>query len=363
MKKLLAILIIFLFSINCFSQNLVPNPSFEDYYEYEKGNYYPTNWICIHGVPDLIIYEKDSIYDILRNDSPLNSKLFKRKFDYKLDIENNCIVNYTWSLIGTKLISKLEKDQKYYIEFYVKNFPNNSFFTKSLGIFLTNNLQFENKKSDYNNQIVGELLNINSLILTPTEFITNTETWKKVSGIYKAKGDEEYLIFGYSDTIFDLKNNIINGNQSINIGESKWLQTRFLVDNICLMLFDYYIDSVYNVLKSTNKLVINDINFELNSSTINKNSYFELNNLVKILNNISDKKLLISGHTDNTGDVQQNILLSENRAKSVVDYLVSKGISQDRLKYIGYGSSKPIVSNINETGKAKNRRVEIELVE
>ena len=69
-------------------------------------------------------------------------------------------------------------------------------------------------------------------------------------------------------------------------------------------------------------------------------------------------KIEIRGYTDNTGDELKNKMLSEGRAKAVVDYLVSKQIDRDRLSYKGLGSKQPIASNKTEEGKQKNRRVE-----
>lgn len=69
----------------------------------------------------------------------------------------------------------------------------------------------------------------------------------------------------------------------------------------------------------------------------------------------------INGHTDNVGDENSNLSLSEGRAKAVFDYLISKGINKKRLTYKGYGSSKPIADNNSDEGKQLNRRVEIEI--
>jgi outer membrane protein OmpA-like peptidoglycan-associated protein len=73
-------------------------------------------------------------------------------------------------------------------------------------------------------------------------------------------------------------------------------------------------------------------------------------------------KIEISGHTDNKGSAEYNKKLSERRAKSVVDYLLAKGISPDRLKYAGYGMERPLVSNEDEEGRKLNRRTEFEII-
>lgn len=73
-------------------------------------------------------------------------------------------------------------------------------------------------------------------------------------------------------------------------------------------------------------------------------------------------KVEISGHTDNVGDAQKNKVLSENRAKSVVDFLVSRNIPADRIVYKGYGDTQPIAPNDNEEGRKKNRRTECKIL-
>ena len=71
--------------------------------------------------------------------------------------------------------------------------------------------------------------------------------------------------------------------------------------------------------------------------------------------------LAISGHTDCIGNKKYNQLLSENRAKSVFDFLNQAGISSDRLAYKGYGENKPVVRNNSSTNRQKNRRVEFKI--
>jgi OOP family OmpA-OmpF porin len=74
-------------------------------------------------------------------------------------------------------------------------------------------------------------------------------------------------------------------------------------------------------------------------------------------------KVRIAGHTDNIGSEEYNQRLSEARAKAVYEYLISRGISADRLSYIGYGESRPIDTNETSEGRQNNRRVELEIIE
>ena len=73
-------------------------------------------------------------------------------------------------------------------------------------------------------------------------------------------------------------------------------------------------------------------------------------------------KIEISGHTDSKGADDYNKKLSNSRAKSVVDYLVSKGIATDRLTFIGYGEEQPIDTNDTDAGRQMNRRTEFKIL-
>jgi outer membrane protein OmpA-like peptidoglycan-associated protein len=88
-------------------------------------------------------------------------------------------------------------------------------------------------------------------------------------------------------------------------------------------------------------------------------SFVELDKLTLLMKDNLSMRLRIEGHTDNTGTDDYNLTLSEQRAQSVVYYLVEKGIDQERLEWIGYGASRPIAENNTVEGKAKNRRTEI----
>lgn len=101
------------------------------------------------------------------------------------------------------------------------------------------------------------------------------------------------------------------------------------------------------------------INFDTGKSSIKSESQKIVDELYTMLKNNPALKIVIEGHTDNVGDKVFNQTLSDQRSASVKAALVSKGISSDRIKTVGYGQDKPIADNTSEDGKAKNRRVEI----
>jgi outer membrane protein OmpA-like peptidoglycan-associated protein len=91
-------------------------------------------------------------------------------------------------------------------------------------------------------------------------------------------------------------------------------------------------------------------------------SQIELDKLVKLLNENPTLKIEISGHTDNVGKPADNLFLSNNRAKAVVSYLITKKIAGQRLTAKGYGETKPVADNKTEDGRAMNRRTEMKVV-
>ncbi len=110
------------------------------------------------------------------------------------------------------------------------------------------------------------------------------------------------------------------------------------------------------------KVILKNIFFEFGKSTLKRESYAELNNVIKLLQNNETLRIEISGHTDNVGTLKYNTKLSQDRAKAVVTYLVKKGIVQNRLEYKGYAYSQPIAPNKTEAGRAQNRRVEFKVL-
>ncbi len=119
------------------------------------------------------------------------------------------------------------------------------------------------------------------------------------------------------------------------------------------------VETVYSCQDEFKKILTGGkINFSSNKAAINPDSYPLLNALVNVAKKCPKDTVAIGGHTDSDGSARYNAKLSTNRANAVKKYLISKGISQNRLKAIGYGESKSIADNSTLAGKAKNRRIE-----
>ncbi len=124
-----------------------------------------------------------------------------------------------------------------------------------------------------------------------------------------------------------------------------------------------FIDIPLSKIKVSEKpFVLENIFFDVAKFNLKNESRAELDKLYELMKQNEAVKIEIGGHTDSDGDQKLNQELSEKRAKSVVNYLVLKGIDISRLTYAGYGASKPRAENNTEENKALNRRTEVKII-
>ena len=117
-------------------------------------------------------------------------------------------------------------------------------------------------------------------------------------------------------------------------------------------------NEMLDALKKDGFIALN-ILFETGKSAIQEESLPVVDQIFELLKSDPAIKISIEGHTDNVGDAATNKKLSTDRAKSVMDALVSKGIDKTRLSFVGWGQEKPVADNRTDEGRTKNRRVEI----
>lgn len=123
--------------------------------------------------------------------------------------------------------------------------------------------------------------------------------------------------------------------------------------------------SPIHVMITETEVKLKNIYFEFNKSNITEAGAAELDKLVKVMNDHPDMKILVRSHTDTKGNAAYNLKLSERRAKSTVQYVISKGIDKDRLSAEGVGSTEPKIdckSNCTSDEDAQNRRSEFLIV-
>jgi outer membrane protein OmpA-like peptidoglycan-associated protein/tetratricopeptide (TPR) repeat protein len=140
----------------------------------------------------------------------------------------------------------------------------------------------------------------------------------------------------------------------------------FYSKHINIPFLDHYLEIQDTVclqkIKIGTTIVLRNVFFDVDKATLTNQSEAELQRLYEILKDNAHIKIQISGHTDSDGNDEHNLKLSDARAKAVVDYLLKKNIPVDRLKYKGYGETKPVAPNDTPENKHLNRRTEFEII-
>ncbi|MFZ1290534.1 MAG: OmpA family protein [Melioribacteraceae bacterium] len=150
----------------------------------------------------------------------------------------------------------------------------------------------------------------------------------------------------------------ITNKDKINVQLFKQSKEAIILDT----LIKYEEKQIANSTHKGEKLIFSNIHFLVNSDVITQSSKLILDQVKNVLSKIPDIDVEIQGNTDSDGDKNDNQILSEKRAIAVKNYLVKRGISVDRLTTAGFGETKPITDNSTFEGKAKNRRIEFEIM-
>jgi outer membrane protein OmpA-like peptidoglycan-associated protein len=152
-------------------------------------------------------------------------------------------------------------------------------------------------------------------------------------------------------------------NYGLNISRPGYL---FYSDNFSLIGHnakkDFNISVALSPIEVGNKVILKNIFFDTNKFDLKNESKAELQKLIEFLTLNPSVKIEIAGYTDDVGNDQLNLVLSENRAKSVYAYLSANTVNATRLIYKGYGKAQPIVPNTTDDNRAQNRRTEFKII-
>lgn len=151
----------------------------------------------------------------------------------------------------------------------------------------------------------------------------------------------------------------------LNVSASAYLfySRHFALDTLLSAGKPFLFDVDLQPVKSGAAVVMHNVFFETDSYELKAESGIELGNLIDLLQLNPSIKIEIGGHTDKVGSESYNLELSKKRAEQVYNYLVSKGIDAKRLRFNGYGFSKPVADNETASGRAANRRTEFVVID
>lgn len=277
--------------------------------------------------------------------------------------------------LEVELQKPLEKNTLYCLKLFASQPTYIYYSTNKLGALFTRRRQIRFneaiiRRRDYQNFDSSEVLGV-------------SKDWTCLSLIYKAKGGERFLTLGSFNSD---QSTTVNINALPSKFKSRYLKNKgssyFYIDDVSLWQLEKGLDcgcssasdsldknvqkhpSSKGISQDTTErffdtLILGDLTFQTASWKLEKNAIGQLEELAKNLVSDTLIHMLVEGHTDDDGTEKYNMELSEQRAKSVADYLVVKGISMNRISYIGKGNSHPISDNTTDFGRAKNRRVEL----
>ena len=291
-----------------------------------------------------------------------------------------CSKNDYREYLQTKLRRKLQKGDSIQLTYWVSLSEESTGCVSTLGGLFTNESISDTVRTIFLKkeyvQITEEITQTIAQPFVPQVVndinipLLDTKGWQCVTGIFVAQGGEQYITLGNFNTAE------MSGYLDLDTLTKLLPGAYYYIDDVsvtCLnckppVADDMNVDSAYLTKEQPefavgSTFVLKDIFFEFDKSTILQQSYFELMRLVSLLEAYPEMRIEIGGHTDGKGSDSYNQRLSENRAKAVSDYLISKGVSEKRLQYKGYGKSRPIDSNETEEGRANNRRVEFRILD
>lgn len=262
-----------------------------------------------------------------------------------------------------ELLSPLRKGETYEISFRYSLAENSGFINKSLGCALSKELAYKVVNSSFG---IGHspLFELNyALIDNDLTSLSDDKSWNLFVKEFTASGGERFLY--------------ISGVPGVSCIKRKDAPPATV--NPYAGYAYYYIDEVsmvkqnedgsypivapeLAVSKEANDYSFSNIYFATKSHLLNDTSIKDLNKLAEVLQENPRWGIVIQGHTDTVGNEKENLSLSENRANTVKEYLLSEGVESERIKIEALGSSTPLSSNASEEERAKNRRVVISLV-
>ncbi|MCU0360423.1 MAG: OmpA family protein [Bacteroidia bacterium] len=336
-----------------YQKNLVPNGSFENYRKKSSDVRRAIPWRQIETID---YYQKP-----LDNDTTTERGAF----------QGECYTGFRFrkkykEFLQVKLAEPLHRGTIYEFKLKMRLAFWSNAELKSFGALFTKG-GYRGQKDVYKGNMVDTICLKDGL--------ENGNRWFEFKGFYKADGGEKYVTIGNFSPVI---NKDLYRKKTIGF---RVKEAYYFVDDISLKRapqFEEKVkvvivgpskteneeDSVFKVkenIKVGEKVSLNNIFFEDGHHYILPESFAELNKLSRYLIQHPEIEIRINGHSDNTGLSFKNQRISELRAREVFEYLIKKGV-QNKMYFKGFGSSMPIADNETETGRAKNRRVEFEII-
>jgi len=352
------------FLLPCFAlgQNLVGNPGFEEYYRCpssfstDSRDYYLPAWSSPNkGTPDH--YHQCSWGDA---DVPFN---WAGQSNAHSGMGYSGI--YSWSengknyreYIQCELTKPLERSARYRVQFYFKLASYSVYAIDRFGLIFSDSVL--NRKDD-------KVIKKPPSLIKMKPFGFKDDAWELASIEYTARGGERAIIIGNFSDDRSTHHELLSSRK----GKSFMLSSSayYYVDDVSIVQTwppqpvletDSLTWTDGRPIEPNEVYLLKNIQFALNSYQVLSGSHPDMDKLVEVLGQRSEWKVELTGHTDDLGTDQYNLELSQQRAKSVADYLLSKGIADNRIIVKGFGKQQPLNLKMDDEARSANRRVEV----
>ncbi len=354
-----------------FSQNLIPNASFEDTSLIVEENLQNWHKYFGHDTPDYFnlgnISPNNNLFDTyIGGTLPKEGDAFMGLFCYRACPSKNS--KNVREFIESPLIRKLAKDSVYSFKVSLCLDAESNVVIRNFGVLFTEEPREIKRES--------KLFLTKPSICFDSVWLDSTAGWITLQKLYTASGNENYVVVG---NFYPDNKTFTRTREDKNDADKKekWKLTKhelaayYYIDDLVLErtltkktkstgVKNESPSNEYEIskIKKDSAVVLNNVNFEFNTTQFIKGSYQDLDRLVRFLQSNPDMRIKINGYTDNIGSRRYNLRLSYERSEAVKEYLVERDISGGRIECEGFGYEKPLRRNDNEENRQINRRVE-----
>ena len=343
------------FALCCFlsvwSQNLVKNPSFEDFSNCPEGLGNLASDVDFWSTPTLGSTDYFNGCSIAMG-TPEN---FNGK--QPADFGEGYAGLYLYApddyreYLQAELSETLVAGKSYQVSFYISLAERSDFAVKEFGLLFTNHKIALETRKEFSKKLWYSLKDndYNYLEIGYTNFYSDTKDWLLVHTEFVAKGSEKYLLLG------NFKNN--KRTRLFRTKRTAKKGAYYYLDEVVIKA----LDSAEETYDLNEVHTFKNLLFSFDKSDLIGSSITELDRLYDYLKANGQLSVTIAGHTDTIGSDPYNKSLSTNRAKAVAGYLVKRGISKNRISWKGHGGKIPVADNASKSGRELNRRVEFRI--
>lgn len=368
MTRCLTFISVSFIAIRLSAQNLVPNPSFEELarcphsFSTDKKDFVVPGWESpTNGTPDHFHGcswgEADVPFNWAGSANAHTGKGYAGMYLWNRPDNPKSYREY----IQCELAEPLAKDERYLLEFYFKLASHAVYTSSRIGLAVSpTRLSYDH----------DQVIDISPVLSVERDSAITEATggWEHAVAEYTASGGERYVIIGN----FFSNQNTKSTRLPYRIGKNSMLTTSayYFVDDVSVRPVDSLKQKIVprvskfkrDTIELNTDYILKNIQFEFDSYVLLRSSFVELDKVVEYLKQRPEINIRLSGHTDFIGSDDYNLTLSRNRARSVADHFISRGIMSQRIISYGFGKARPIILDKTDEARKINRRVEIRFV-